>query len=205
LRPAPRGPAAATGKVRVIGGTLRGSRLPVVDLPGLRPTPDRVRVTLFNWLAPVLPGARVLDLYAGTGALGIEAASRGAAEVVLVERNPVAARSLFEQVRRLGIEATTGVRTDAALRYLAGTPTAFDIVFLDPPFEDAAWESSARALSDGGWLSPGALVYVELPRGTEPAMPVHWQRHRESAAGEVRYILYRSEASPELSSPHPVR
>src|SRR5690606_15336453 len=127
---------AAPGRIRIIGGTLRGSRLDVPDRPGLRPTADRVRETLFNWLQPVLPGARCLDAFAGTGALGLEAASRGAASVLALERDPALATALRAAVQRLGA-TTVEVHAADALAWLARPPDRrFDIVFLDPPFAE---------------------------------------------------------------------
>jgi 16S rRNA (guanine966-N2)-methyltransferase len=181
---------APPGKVRIIAGSMRNSRLPVLDAPGLRPTPDRVRETLFNWLAPVVAGSRCLDLYAGTGALGFEAASRGARAVVMVERDRRLADSLRDEAARLEIAAVQIVCGDA-LRYLDGQAEPFDIAFLDPPFDAAAWTPAAAALESGGWLAPDALIYVESPRNAPPAMPDNWSPWREGHAGEVRYALYR--------------
>lgn len=182
------------GSVRIIAGTLRGSKLPVPDRPGLRPTSDRVRETLFNWLQPALRGARVLDLFAGTGALGFEAASRGAAEVVLVERDPGLAAGLREQAARLKV---AGLRVEAsdALAWLARTPAgAFDLVFLDPPFEAGLWQAAAAALSP--WLAPGSLIYVETPRNVSPNLPPGWQLHRSGQTRDVEFALYRTAAGP---------
>jgi len=164
----------------------------VIEAAGLRPTPDRVRETLFNWLAPYLPGARCIDLFAGTGALCLEALSRGAASVVMVEASPAALRQLRANVALLGAEAVEIVGFDA-LEFLAGRPRAFDIVFLDPPFATAARmiEACAERLRRG-WLRPGALVYVEAPRAGAPApVPAEWQRIKSGTAGQVRYELYR--------------
>lgn len=182
------------GSVRVIGGSLRGSKLAVPDLPGLRPTPDRVRETLFNWLAPVMSGARCLDLFAGTGALGIEALSRGAAQVEFVERDAGLARALRDNLARLKQSAGI-VRQDDAPGFLDHAPEhRFDIVFLDPPFGEALWEKSAALLEAGGWLAPAALIYVESPATSSPAMPPNWQCHREKQAGAVRYALFSRSA-----------
>ncbi|MDX1550554.1 MAG: 16S rRNA (guanine(966)-N(2))-methyltransferase RsmD, partial [Lysobacter spongiicola] len=143
----PRGRASrhlhAPGQVRLIGGRWRGSKLPVADIEGLRPTSDRVRETLFNWLMPVLPGARVLDLFAGSGALGLEALSRGAATATLVERDPLLATALAQVAARLpGGEAATVVQADA-LAWLPAQPRgSFDIAFLDPPFSAGLWEQA---------------------------------------------------------------
>lgn len=189
-RPPPPHRAAAPGVVRVIGGRLRGSKLPVANRPGLRPTADRVRETLFNWLQPQLPGARVLDLFAGTGALGFEAASRGAGRVVLVERDPGLAASLREQAARLKVE-NLQVESADALAWLAGAAgQGFDLAFLDPPFDAGVWEAAAAALAPA--LAPDALVYVETPAAATPRLPPGWQLHREGHTRDVRYALWRA-------------
>jgi 16S rRNA (guanine966-N2)-methyltransferase len=188
------------GHVRVIAGRLRGSKLPVPDAPGLRPTPDRVRETLFNWLMPVIDGARCLDLYAGTGALGIEAASRGAREVVMVERDARLAAALRAQLARLKVPEASVVGDDAA-RYLGGPPTPFDVVFLDPPFDAGLWPGAATALEQRGWLAPAAWIHVESPRDAPPPVPANWSPWRELNAGNVRSALYRR--NPD-SAPSPL-
>ncbi|WP_109123997.1 16S rRNA (guanine(966)-N(2))-methyltransferase RsmD [Dyella sp. C11] len=180
----------ASGRIRIIGGHLRNSRLDVPDLPGLRPTPERVRETLFNWLAPVISGARCLDLCAGTGALGIEALSRGAASVLFVERDAKAAQALRENLSRLKVQGGQVAATDAQV-YLQGTAEPFGLVFLDPPFAHDLWTPLAQRLEQGGWLTPSAWIYVESPRDGAPQLPVNWQPHREGTAGDVRYALYR--------------
>jgi 16S rRNA (guanine966-N2)-methyltransferase len=183
--------ASAPGKVRIIAGQLRNSRLAVPDMPGLRPTSERVRETLFNWLAPWIAGSRCLDLFAGTGALGIEAASRGAAAVVMVEREPSLARALRENVTRLGVSQAEVVER-AAEAYLSGPAQPCDVVFVDPPYAARAWDDIAQRLSESGWLKPGALIYVE--RGTDDAFhaPPGWALHREGRTAGVRYALYRA-------------
>ena len=182
---------SSSGQVRIIGGTLRNSRLRVPDQAGLRPTPERVRETVFNWLAPVIAGARCLDMCAGTGALGIEALSRGAASVVFVERDREVARALGDSLARL--KAANGtVVTSLAQDYLRGVGQAFDVVFLDPPFALDLCVALAQQLRDGGWLAPSALIYVESAR-TAAALPsATWRVHRQADAGAVRYALYRS-------------
>ncbi|MDE2156414.1 MAG: 16S rRNA (guanine(966)-N(2))-methyltransferase RsmD [Xanthomonadaceae bacterium] len=183
------GRAAAPGRIRIIGGSLRNSRLEVPDLPGLRPTAERVRETLFNWLAPVIAGARCLDLCAGTGALGIEALSRGAASVQFVERDVRAAQVLRGNLVRL--KATAGkVAVLAAEEFLAGPPQPHDLVFLDPPFALELWAPLARQL-ERGWLAAQAMIYVESPRQGVPELPRNWMLQREGRAGEVRFALYR--------------
>ena len=182
----------ALGRLRVVGGTLRGSRLDVADAPGLRPTPDRVRETLFNWLMPVIQGARCLDLFAGTGALGIEALSRGAAQVDFVEADGQLAALLRENLLRL--KQTAFVHRRDALQYLSAADARYDIVFLDPPFNAGLWTAAAQALEAQDRLQADALIYVESPAQEIPEMPVRWQLHREGRAGAVRYALYRRSA-----------
>lgn len=188
---------SVTGRIRIIGGTLRNSRLEVPDLPGLRPTTDRVRETLFNWLQPVIDGARCLDLYAGTGALGIEALSRGASVATFVERDARLASALKANLARLKVQAA--VVGDDAGRWLKAGGKPFDIVFMDPPFAGDLWDQAAAALEGHGWLAPSAWIYVEAPRGSHVAVPETWQVHRSGLAGEVAYTLYRRTPVDPLS------
>jgi len=178
-------------RVRVIAGQWRGRRLEFPDLPELRPTPDRVRETLFNWLAPVLPGARCLDLFAGSGALGIEALSRGVAEVVFVERHPVAVRALRDNLARLNAESAR-VEMAEALAWLAPPGAPFEIVLLDPPFEQGLLEPVCAMLEQNGWLADPAWIYLEAETELEGLpLPIHWTIHRENVAGAVSYRLAR--------------
>ncbi len=178
------------GRIRIIGGSLRNSRLNVPELEGLRPTPERVRETLFNWLAPVIDGARCLDLCAGTGALGIEALSRGAGSVQLVERDGRAAQALRDNLARLKVANAGLAELDAAV-YLQRAAQPQDLVFLDPPFALGLWSGLAQQLERSGWLGTNALIYVESPRAISPALPPNWHVQREGHAGEVRFALYR--------------
>jgi len=180
------------GHVRVIGGSLRGSKLPVADVPGLRPTGDRARETLFNWLQGEVSGRHALDLFAGAGALGFEAASRGAASVLLVERDARLAASLRESATRLHAEAVQ-VECADALQWLArAAQPRFDLVFLDPPFQAGLHAAAARALQP--WLAARAWVYVELGKDTEFLPPADWRLHREMATREARHLLFRAES-----------
>jgi 16S rRNA (guanine966-N2)-methyltransferase len=189
---------ADPGRIRIIGGNLRNSRLNVPDLPGLRPTPERVRETLFNWLMPTMAGVRALDLCAGTGALGIEALSRGAEAVQFVEPDASAADALRGNLSRLKARGGEVAGLDAA-RFLQRTPQPFGLVFLDPPFASQLWATLAQKLEEGGWLAVSAQIYVESPRGQVPVLPTNWMLHREGQAGEVRYALYRRTGSDPLS------
>lgn len=181
---------AGSGRIRIIGGSLRNSRLEVPDLAGLRPTPERVRETLFNWLTPMIDGARCLDLCAGTGALGIEALSRGAGSVQFVERDVAAAQALRANLARLKVVAGQVAMLDAGL-FLQGPSQVNDLVFLDPPFALDLWSALAGQLEQRGWLAAQAWIYVESPRAGVPGLPPNWHLHREGLAGEVRFALYR--------------
>lgn len=182
-----------SGHVRIIGGQWRGSKLPVADIAGLRPTGDRVRETLFNWLQPKVPGARVLDLFAGTGALGFEAASRGAAQVVLIERDPALAASLQANAARLHAQ-NVEVVCDDALRWLARNATGgFDLALLDPPFAAGLWQPALAALQPK--LATDAWLYLESPRDGGRIVTDGWIAHREGTTREVRYALYQRGAA----------
>jgi 16S rRNA (guanine966-N2)-methyltransferase len=180
----------AANQVRIIGGTHRGRRLSFPDLPGLRPTGDRVRETLFNWLQPLLPGARCLDLFAGSGALGLEAASRQAGAVVMLDQAPQVIQQLRRHVSELGLEQVR-IEQANALDWLAGAADeSFDIVFLDPPFGGGLLESCCQHLEAGGWLRPGARVYIEMDlMESLPKLPENWHVVREKKAGQVAYYL----------------
>lgn len=183
---------AYPGSIRIIGGEWRSRRLPVLSAEGLRPTPDRVRETLFNWLAPYIEGADCLDLFSGTGALCLEALSRGAARVVMVERQSAAVAQLRANLAYLGAPGAEVVTADA-LEYLAGVPRPFDIVFLDPPFAIAP--EMIRACSTrvaARWIKPGGLVYVEAPRTLkELPLPANWEPLKRNTAGQVAFSLWR--------------
>jgi len=177
-------------RVRIIGGRYRRTPIPVADRAQLRPTPDRVRETLFNWLGARVVGARCLDLFAGSGALGLEALSRGAAHVTFVERDTVAVRALRATLAAWGARDAQVERADA-LAYLAGTASYFDIAFLDPPFAAGLLEQAAALLEGNGWLSEAALIYVECgARAGVPPLPARWVPLKAKRAGEVGYHLY---------------
>ena len=181
-------------QLRIIGGQWRSRRLAFPDLPGLRPTPDRVRETLFNWLAPVLPGARCLDLFAGSGALGMEALSRGAAETVFVEHHPLAVRALRENLARLSAQGAR-VEPSDALAWLCQPGTPFEIAFLDPPFGEGLLEPACALLEQGGWLTANAWIYLEAEANQPaPVLPADWMLHREKIAGTVAYRLARRQS-----------
>jgi 16S rRNA (guanine966-N2)-methyltransferase len=182
------------GEVRLIGGHWKRSKLPVPDVPGLRPTPDRVRETLFNWLGQDLAGWRVLDAFAGSGALGFEAASRGAAEVVLVEREKAVAEGLERSRLRLGGAQMRIVRADGLAWMRSAARAHFDLVLLDPPFDanlgEAALDAAVPLLAEGGFL------YLESAAGAPDAALVRLglSVHRDGRAGAVRFQLLHSAA-----------
>jgi len=175
---------SSKGRVRIIGGEHRGRRIAVADRPGLRPTPDRVRETLFNWLGQRLEGLACLDLFAGSGALGFEAASRGAARVVMVENDRIAFEGLRKAKQLLRVSGLEVVFEDA-LKYLSRDGERFDVVFLDPPFGQNALAAALERLP--ARLSPGARVYVEAPEAVE--LPAPWRELRRARAGQVSYQL----------------
>ncbi len=186
---------APSGSVRIIGGAWRGRRIEFPDLPDLRPTPDRVRETLFNWLQHDITGARCLDLFAGSGALGLEALSRGAQDLVFVEQAPAAAHGLTRQLERLGAAARVVHSGAARFLHASGEPLGgpFDIAFLDPPFDQGALAEYVPLLAAVGWLKPGGLVYLEAERSLgAPALPPGWELLKSKSAGEVGYHLARA-------------
>jgi 16S rRNA (guanine966-N2)-methyltransferase len=185
-------PPAYPGRIRIIGGRWRGRKLPVLAEEGLRPTPDRVRETLFNWLAPIIDGARCLDLFSGTGALCLEALSRGAAEVVMVERAKHVAQQLRQNIATLGTDAARVVEADA-VDFLRGAAEPFDVIFLDPPFASDLIERGGKLIEQGHWLKPGGFVYVEAPAAMQPLpVPVRWSAEKSKQAGQVGYHLFRA-------------
>ena len=185
--------APRTHEVRLIGGTWKRSKLPVADLPGLRPTPDRVRETLFNWLGQDLTGWRCLDAFAGSGALGFEAASRGAAEVVLLERDATLARSLMASQQRLKAAQVSVVAADALAWMSRSEHGRFDLVFLDPPFDAGllapAVQQALPLLAEGGFL------YLESGQAL-PEPPPGAEVFRSARAGAVHHALWRRGYTP---------
>ena len=195
----------ARGWVRVIGGRWRSRRIRFEAVPDLRPTPDRVRETLFNWLQAEVPGSRCLDLYAGSGALGIEALSRGAHEAVFVEADGRAVRALEATLRELGATGASVVRADVA-GFLRGGARPFDLVFLDPPYAQGRLRELCTLLEERGWLAPQARIYLECAAaGGEPALPSGWVEWRRTRAGEVLALLARraTPAAAAASTPAP--
>jgi 16S rRNA (guanine966-N2)-methyltransferase len=193
--------AALPNRLRIIGGRWRGRKIAFPPLAAIRPSPDRVRETLFNWLQAHVAGARCLDLFAGSGALGIEALSRGAAHVTFVDLAPQVGRHLTQTLQQLGCDTASfdmaRVVVADALRFLKGTPQPFDIVFLDPPFASDLLAQVCAELARG-WLAPTGYVYVESPAAAGlPALPPGWNVHRTKRAGQVGYHLLQTTPSPQ--------
>ena len=182
--------SASSGQIRIIGGQWRGRKLPVPDSPGLRPTTDRVRETLFNWLAPFIVDARCLDCFAGSGALGLEALSRYAANATLIEMDKDVARQLQKNLATL--QASQGNVLNAnTLNVLAQPGTPHHIVFVDPPFRKGLLDNTLSLLEKNGWLADEALIYVESEvENGMPTIPESWILHREKVAGQVAYRLF---------------
>ncbi len=179
----------AEGQVRIIGGQWRGRKLVVPSLPDLRPTPDRVRETLFNWLSPVIAGAYCLDPFAGSGALGFEALSRGAAKVIMIDQSSHVVKILEEQAKLF--------KTNSAEIYCGKMPEqfkkpdqSFDVVFLDPPFKENLLLPTCFFLEEKGYLSPNATIYLETAEPILPeSLPANWQLIKSKVAGQVAYHL----------------
>ena len=177
--------------LRIIGGAWRGRRIHFPPVEAIRPTPDRVRETLFNWLQMDVAGSRCLDLYAGSGALGLEALSRGASRVVFVEADSGAARHLSQTLHDFQCDRGVVVTADVK-RYLAGPSEPFDIVFLDPPYTDHALADICIRIEQGGWLRAGGLAYLEdAAAAGPPALPMGWTLLKSKRAGAVGYHLAR--------------
>jgi len=193
LRKIAGGAAAGRGPqrfvLRIIGGEWRGRKIHFPPVAAIRPTPDRVRETVFNWLQSAVAGRRCLDLYAGSGALGLEALSRGAREVVFVDSEPAVSRHLVSTLQMLGCNRGRVVRSDAR-SFLSGSAEPFDIIFLDPPFGEPVLAGVCRLIEARGWLEPGGLVYLEAPAAAgPPELPDGWRLLKSKRAGEVGYHL----------------
>lgn len=201
-------PVKSSNQLRIIGGLWRGRKLGFPDVDGLRPTGDRIRETLFNWLAPDIQGAHCLDAFAGSGALGLEALSRGAASSLLLEKHAAAAQQLKANLQLL--QAGNGrVEQVDSLHWLSQRPApqlssafdhTFDIVFIDPPFALDLWDKIASALEAGNWLANEAIIYLEAPRDARLQLPANWHLHRDKQAGQVSYRLYHRLAPIEQAA-----
>lgn len=180
-----------SNQLRIIGGVWRGRKLSFPDVDGLRPTGDRIRETLFNWLAPDIQGAHCLDLFAGSGALGLEALSRGAQSSLLLEKHAAAAQQLNSNLQLLQADNSRVEQVDS-LQWLTQQqpPHPFHIVFIDPPFALDLWQPISAALEAHHWLSDDAIIYLEAPRDAQLQLPANWQLHRDKQAGQVSFRLY---------------
>ena len=195
-------PKAKANQLRIIGGQWRGRKLSFADGDGLRPTMDRVRETLFNWLQNEIVGARCLDLFSGSGALGLEALSRYAGEVVMIDKNPYAIRMIRNNLELLGVDNAQLLKMDAR-DYLAGIegsllqsaegsipPQKFDIVFLDPPFNKQLVAPFCQLLDKADCLSDQASIYIEIEKKTAlPELPKNWEVVKQKKAGQLAYYL----------------
>tara|TARA_R110000737_G_scaffold8048_4_gene23512 strand:+ start:415 stop:1005 length:591 start_codon:yes stop_codon:yes gene_type:complete len=181
------------GQIRIIAGQYRGRKLPVLMAEGLRPTTDRVKETVFNWLMPYIQDANCLDCFAGSGGLGFEATSRGASSVTLIELNKSAAQQLKDNKALLNADNITVVQQNA-LDFLQHNQQRYSLVFIDPPFRKGLAQQTAMLLSEKG-LTEDALIYVEMETDhNEQTMPDHWQLLKEKVAGQVVYRLYQNSA-----------
>lgn len=179
-------------RLRIIAGDWRSRVVSFPDVPDLRPTPARVRETLFNWLRNDILGARCLDLYSGSGALGFEAASRGAASVVLVDHNPSVCAALQQTIDRLHAEQVTIEQADVLSFLSQRSREGFDVVFVDPPFRRKLIPSCCQCLEQNGWLNPGAKIYIESEQGQNAiGAPDHWSLLGSQKAGDVGYRIYQ--------------
>jgi len=176
------------GKIRIIGGLWRGRKLVVPDVVGLRPTPDRLRETLFNWLMPYIDGATCLDLFAGSGALGFETISRGAQHSILIEENYLIVQHLQQQLQSFP-NAPIKIIHQNALSFLNQTPTPFDLIFLDPPFHKNLLNPTIDLLQKG-WLAPRALIYVEIEKNGLFNIPNHWELLRQQQSRQTQSFLF---------------
>ncbi|WP_136487338.1 16S rRNA (guanine(966)-N(2))-methyltransferase RsmD [Vibrio sp. H11] len=181
---------APSGQVRIISGLWRGRKLPVHDAEGLRPTTDRVKETLFNWLAQDIPHAKCLDLFAGSGGLGFESASRQADKVTMLEMNSQAFSQLKTNIASLKATNIEAIHTDS-LAFLRQSGRAYDVVFIDPPFRQGLLQESVALLEQNGWLADNAMIYIECEKELAMAdLPPNWELYREKTAGQVCYRLF---------------
>ncbi|MFK0571534.1 16S rRNA (guanine(966)-N(2))-methyltransferase RsmD [Endozoicomonas sp.] len=182
---------AGGGQLRIIAGEWRSRKLPVANVPGLRPTSDRVRETVFNWLAMITPGAKVLDAFSGTGALSMEALSRGASSAILLEKSPVAARTLKSNLALLKAERARVIETDSLNWLNQPAETTFDLVFLDPPFRMNLLEPACLLLESNGYLHENSQIYIEVEKELVPLpVPENWQLEKRKIAGQVNFSLF---------------
>lgn len=184
--------AKGTNQLRIIGGEWRGRKLRFPDAPNLRPTPDRVRETIFNWLAPMIEGAHCLDLFAGSGALGLEALSRGAAFTTFVDSHKKVTQSLKQHLDLLNVNDRAKVISMDGVKFLKGETKKYDLVFLDPPYHLDFMQKVIPLLENNDWLEDNAKMYLEIEkRQSLPELPDNWKQLKEKTAGEVNYFLFQ--------------
>jgi 16S rRNA (guanine966-N2)-methyltransferase len=186
-------PSARKNQLRIIGGQWRGRKLTIAEVDGLRPTGDRIRETVFNWLIGAVADSRCLDLFAGSGALGLECLSRGAREVPFLEKHSGAAKQLQQNCQNLEA-ANSHVITSDTLSWLKAQRhpvIAYDLVFIDPPFDANLWDETITLIESRGLLNKDAFVYIESPRNTLIATPPQWQLQKEKQSGQVCYRLFQ--------------
>jgi 16S rRNA (guanine966-N2)-methyltransferase len=181
--------AKKTGQFRIIGGKWKGRKLRFIEVEGLRPSLDRIRETLFNWLQNEIHGARCLDLFAGSGAIGIEALSRGAAKTSFVELNRKAFHQLEENLGLLNADNAHVVHGDA-FEFITSNQQPFDIIFLDPPFHKGITQKVIEQLAEAEWLKPETLIYIEVEQGLELNIPENWSELKDKKAGQLQYKLF---------------
>lgn len=182
--------ATSLGQIRIIGGKWRGRKLPVRNSEGLRPTTDRIKETLFNWLMPIIRDARCLDCYAGSGSLGFEALSRSAANVTFIELDKQNTQLLIENKARLQADNATIINNNS-LSIFSQIGTPFDLVFIDPPFRKGLLNETIQLLEKNQWLAEESWIYVESEAESPLTdIPQNWQLHREKIAGQVAYRLF---------------
>ena len=182
-------------QLRIIGGQWRSRKLCFSPEPGLRPTTDRIRETLFNWLGPFLYGSRCLDLFAGSGALGLEALSRGAGNCVFIDRSSSVCRQIKTNLELLECRQGQVVEADALswIKQQSNAPKPFDLVFVDPPFHRDLAEPACNALESAGLITSGSIIYIETETEAQPDLPPYWTKHRQKQTGSLCYSLYRFE------------
>ena len=186
--------AKGSNQLRIIGGEWRGRKLRFPDAPNLRPTPDRVRETIFNWLAPMIQGARCLDLFAGSGALGLEALSRGAAFTSFIDNHKKATEALKSHLDLLKAKDISEVLQMDGVKFLKEEAIKYDLVFLDPPYHLGFMQKVIPLLEENGWLTDNAMLYLEIEkRQSLPELPDNWKQLKDKSAGEVHYFLFRRE------------
>ncbi|MEP3350820.1 MAG: 16S rRNA (guanine(966)-N(2))-methyltransferase RsmD [Marinomonas sp.] len=186
---------AKASKLRIIAGEWRSRQLPIPDIEGLRPTPDRVRETLFNWINHFVPGATCGDFFCGSGALGLEALSRGAKHLTFVDNSRVVSQQMTANLATLGATNAEVIAQNAAAFLETATPRPLDLIFLDPPFRKG-WLAQIIPLLEKGWLAERALVYIEMEKEAAlPPLPNNWTLQKEKTAGQLVYRLF------EVSNP----